>query len=92
VNETVPNAIGTWSADENVYAGYGMYTVTFDKLTIIGGVRVEGTNLSYSFNQGIFDETNALIGTFPANGGKDSAPSFLLHFPVRQLPISANLR
>jgi TonB-dependent receptor len=71
VNETVPNAIGTWSADENVYAGYGMYTVTFDKLTIIGGVRVEGTNLSYSFNQGIFDATNALIGTFPANGGKD---------------------
>src|ERR1700730_12862961 len=71
VNETVPNAIGTWSADENVYAGYGMYTVTFDKLTIIGGGRVDGTNLSYSFNQGIFDATNALIGTFPANGGKD---------------------
>jgi TonB-dependent receptor len=71
INETVPNAIGTWSADENVYAGYGMYTVTFDKLTVVGGVRVEGTNFSYSFNQGIFDATNTLVGTFPANGGKD---------------------
>jgi TonB-dependent receptor len=72
VDETLFNREGTWAADENVYAGFAMYTVTFDKLTIEGGVRVEGTNLSFSYNQGIFDPTtNALIGTTPKNGGKD---------------------
>jgi TonB-dependent receptor len=71
VDETFFNREGTWSADENVYAGYAMYTVTFDKLTIEGGVRVEGTNLSFDYNQGIFDPTGALIGTVPASGGKD---------------------
>jgi TonB-dependent receptor len=71
VNESLSNSVGTWSADENVFAGYLMYTVTFDKLTLVGGVRVEGTNLSYSYNQGIFDATNSLVATRPASGGKD---------------------
>jgi outer membrane receptor protein involved in Fe transport len=71
VDETLFNREGTWSADENVYAGFAMYTVTFGKLTIEGGVRVEGTNLSFNYNQGIFDSTGALIGTVPASGGKD---------------------
>jgi TonB-dependent receptor len=65
------NRQGTCSADENVCAGFAMYTVSFGKLTIEGGVRVEGTNLSFNYNQGIFDSTGALIGTVPASGGKD---------------------
>jgi TonB-dependent receptor len=71
VDETLPNKVGTWSADENVYAGYAMYTIAFDKLTIVGGVRVEGTNLAYDVNLGIFDANNNLVGTRPFSGGKD---------------------
>lgn len=71
-DETLANSIGTWSATENVYAGYIMYTVTFDKLTIEGGVRVEGTNFAFDYNQGIFDPTSgALLATRPAHGSND---------------------
>jgi TonB-dependent receptor len=72
VDETLFNRVATWAADENVYGGYLMYTVTFNKLTVEAGVRVEGTNLSFNYNQGIFDPTTgALIGTHPASDGKD---------------------
>ena len=73
VNETLPNAVSTWGADENVFAGYIMYTLTLGKLTIVGGLRVEGTDLSFDYNQGIFDSTNALVGVRPSHGGKDYA-------------------
>jgi TonB-dependent receptor len=71
-DESLANSIGTWSANENVYAGYIMYTVTFDKLTIEGGVRVEGTNFAFDYNQGIFDPTTgALLATRPGSGSND---------------------
>jgi hypothetical protein len=73
VDESLSNAVGTWSADENVFAGYAMYTITFDKLTLVGGLRIEGTDLSYNYNKGIFDATNALVGARPADGRKDYA-------------------
>ena len=37
VDEFLANAVGTWSANENFYAGYAMYTITSDKLTVEGG-------------------------------------------------------
>src|SRR5260370_5815810 len=43
-DESLANSIGTWSANENVYAIYIKYTVTFDKLNIAYGVRV-GTSI-----------------------------------------------
>src|SRR5260221_236054 len=71
-DESLANSIGTWSANENVYSGYIMYTVTFDKLTIEGGVRVEGTNFAFDYNQGIFDpNSGALLATHPASGSND---------------------
>jgi TonB-dependent receptor len=32
---------------ENVYAAYGMYTGTFDRLTVLAGLRIEATDASY---------------------------------------------
>jgi TonB-dependent receptor len=70
-DETLANAVGTWAANENIYAGYAMYTVTFDKLTVEGGVRIEGTNFSFNYNQGTYDPTGTLIATRPARGTND---------------------
>jgi TonB-dependent receptor len=36
--------------NENVYAGYGQYTGTFDALTVQGGLRVEATKGTYRAN------------------------------------------
>ncbi|HXS05671.1 MAG TPA: TonB-dependent receptor [Rhizomicrobium sp.] len=36
--------------NENVYAGYAQYSVTFDKFDFLGGVRVEWTDATYRAN------------------------------------------
>jgi TonB-dependent receptor len=38
--------------DENVFAGYGEYTVSAGKLGLLGGLRIEGTEATYKANVG----------------------------------------
>jgi TonB-dependent receptor len=45
-----------YSADENIYAGYGMLSYQLDRLTAVGGVRVEHTAAEVSAFEAIFDE------------------------------------
>ncbi|MBU6299052.1 MAG: TonB-dependent receptor [Alphaproteobacteria bacterium] len=40
---------GYFNADENIYAGYGMYTGDFGPWGVLAGVRVESTNAKYGF-------------------------------------------
>lgn len=46
---------------ENVFAGYGQYSVNIDKLFLQGGVRVESTNAVYGAN--IVDANDDYLGT-----------------------------
>jgi TonB-dependent receptor len=57
----------TFDATENVYAGYLMTTNTFGKLTFLGGVRYENTNLNYDANAIFYDTTGAYTGYNPVN-------------------------
>lgn len=41
---------GYFTADENIYAGYGQYTTTIGKLGVLAGVRVENTDALYGGN------------------------------------------
>ncbi len=38
-----------WDSWENVYAGYAMYTLTSGQMTVMGGVRVEATDIKYDW-------------------------------------------
>ena len=47
--------------EEKIYAAYGQYKVTFGKLGILGGLRIESTHASYAANA-FNGDTNTLIG------------------------------
>ncbi len=46
---------------ETVYAAYGQYRITFGKLGLLGGLRIESTHASYTANA-FNGDTNTLIG------------------------------
>lgn len=56
----VQDLAGSFTADENIYAGYGMYTTNIGKWTVMGGVRVEKTAATYGSYS--FDEDDNLLG------------------------------
>ncbi len=44
-----------WDSYENVIAGYAMYTLNLDKLTVMGGARIEGTHIKYDWYNSFTD-------------------------------------
>ena len=44
-----PDPGGYFNADENIYAGYAMYTGESGPWGVLAGVRVESTNAKYAF-------------------------------------------
>ncbi|HLY57151.1 MAG TPA: TonB-dependent receptor, partial [Stellaceae bacterium] len=63
---------------ENVYAGYGMYTVAIGQLGLIGGVRVEATDARYAANVGTTqpDGTTLITPTTSSTSYTNAFPSF----------------
>jgi TonB-dependent receptor len=63
---------------ENVYAGYGMYTVQVDKLNLLGGVRIEATDATYKANVGTTTPAGVTLITPTASSTDyvDAFPSF----------------
>lgn len=51
---------GFFNADENIYAGYGMYTGTFGPWGLLAGARLEATAAKYGFFD--FDQNGNEIG------------------------------
>jgi TonB-dependent receptor len=59
--DPVGDLAADWDSTENIYAGYAMYTHTFgNKLTLMGGVRVERTSIQYDWNNGYDSSGNEL--------------------------------
>lgn len=74
-----------WQHDtENVYAGYGQYSLTIDQLALIGGLRVEATDATYKANIGTTDPT----GTFTTITPTSSSTSYTDVFPSIQAKYS----
>lgn len=58
-------------ANEDVYAGYAMTTINFDKLMLLGGFRYEYTNVSYESKNVIFNADGDLEAIEDQLGGTD---------------------
>jgi TonB-dependent receptor len=69
-------AVEAFEASEDVYAGYAMARFQFNKLMVLGGVRYEKTNVTYSSKEVVYDFEGELQEIVPVEGSSDY--SFLL--------------
>lgn len=76
-----------YTADESVYAGYGMTTLNFGNLMLLGGVRMELTKIDYTGNEVLFDDEGDYDRTDEITND-DSYSHFLpmLHMRYRVTP------
>jgi TonB-dependent receptor len=57
----------TWGTTERVYAGYLMDSISFGKLRLVGGLRIEGTTTDFNANQ-VNLSGGAYVSTVPVKG------------------------
>jgi TonB-dependent receptor len=76
--DTIGDAEAFQDDNENVYAGYGQYTVTFGRIGVLAGVRLEQTEATYRANQ--VDE-NSDTGDITLSARK---ASYFNYFPTLQ--------
>lgn len=60
----------TWNANERIYAGYLMDSITFGKLRLEGGLRIEATSEQFHANQ-VTLNNGAYQSTTPIKGSTD---------------------
>jgi len=68
--DSIVSNAATWGTTERVYAGYLMDSISFGKLRLVGGLRIEGTSTNFNANKvtlngGVYDHTDPVTG----NGG-----------------------
>ncbi len=81
-----------YRASESVGAAFGMATLNFGDLRVIGGVRMERTATTYQGNESLFDEGGSHTGTQRLEEGNDYINFFpMLHLRY-QLDDRTNLR
>jgi TonB-dependent receptor len=73
-----------YTAYENITAGYGQFKLTLDKLDVLGGVRVEGTEQGYDTHPVVLDIRSNAKKTYT-----DILPSLQLRY---KLTDNSNLR
>jgi TonB-dependent receptor len=69
-------AVESYRATEDVYAGYAMGKWQFNKLMMLGGFRYEMTKVNYNYNTVVYDFNGDLQDIIPETGSTDYA--FLL--------------
>lgn len=69
-------AVESYEATEDVYAGYAMGKVQFNKLMLLGGFRYELTKVKYSYSTVVYGFNGDLEEIIPEKGSTDYA--FLL--------------
>jgi TonB-dependent receptor len=57
----------TWGTTERVYAGYLMNSISFGKLRLVGGLRIEATGTDFTANQVNLNQ-GAYVSTTPVTG------------------------
>ena len=57
----------TWGTTERVYAGYLMDSISFGKLHLVGGLRIEGTTTDFNANN-VTLNNGAYVSTNPVTG------------------------
>jgi TonB-dependent receptor len=67
-NDSIPNSIeDDYDIDEYIYAGYGMGSVTINRLTLLGGVRWEKTDATIRAVE-VRQQGGTILGRFPTSG------------------------
>lgn len=67
-SDPVADLAADWGSRENIYAGFAMFTQTVGKLTVLGGARVESTDIHYDWNMGYDALGNELASATPESG------------------------
>ncbi len=75
-------------ASENVYAGYGMVTLEFDRFVLIGGARFEQTDANYEGRRALFNVRGRYVTTVDTS----QSVSYTNLFPHAQLAYSPTNR
>jgi TonB-dependent receptor len=70
-DKAAAEALEAYEAEENVYAGYVMGQLQFNKLMLLGGVRYERTEVNYKSEDVVFATNGDLEEIIPVNGGTD---------------------
>lgn len=84
--ESAANSIeDDYDIAEHIYAGYAMGSVTYDRLTLLGGVRWERTSARIRAVEARF-QGNTFLGHFPSSGETD----YDKFFPNLQAVFRAN--
>ncbi|TVQ09217.1 MAG: TonB-dependent receptor [Balneolaceae bacterium] len=89
INQTDPN---TYTAGESVYGTYLQSTMQIDRLHLLGGVRLEFTDATYTAKEIRFNDNGDYTGTLDTEGGNSYLDLFpMLHLRYSLLPTT-NLR
>jgi len=67
-DKAIDEALESYDAEENVYAGYLMTRQTINRLTLIGGVRYEYSNVSYNSSDVVISPNGDLREILPVAG------------------------
>ncbi len=70
-DKVIDEALEAYEATEDVYAAYVMATHRFNKLTLVGGVRYEYTNVTYNSKEVVFNANDELEVILPVSGTND---------------------
>lgn len=85
-------AVESFTAAEDVWAGYAMAKIKMKKLMLLGGVRYEHTAVNYAYNDVIYDFNGDLQEIIPLTGATDYS-FFLPQLHVKyEATSSTNLR
>ncbi|HWX53539.1 MAG TPA: TonB-dependent receptor [Verrucomicrobiae bacterium] len=89
--DQIVNNGATFDANERVYAGYVMNSLSFRKVRVQAGLRIEATDATYTANQ-VNLNNGAFVSAVPVNGSSgyiNFLPSVQVQFPIGQ---NTNLR
>lgn len=91
-DKAIDEALESYQAKEDVYAGYLMTRHTIRRLTLIGGVRYEYSKVSYNSSDVVISPNGDLRAILPVKGGTDYGyilPQLQARYAVNR---STNLR
>ena len=89
IEQTDPN---TYTAQENVFGSYVQSSLTIDRLHLLGGVRMELTDASYTANEIRFSDSGTFLGSQTISGGNSYMNFFPMFHARYQLTDRTNLR
>lgn len=70
-DKAIDEAVESFEATENVIAAYAMARQQFNKLTVLGGVRYERTEVKYKSSDVLISPSGDLEAILPQDGGTD---------------------